>query len=92
MTSVILLLECIKFLLGIILLVVLLWVILIRFKHGFRNYYLNKVYAWLSTGCSFACNYLRPLVILEQVDYSPLILIFILWFAQRAIDLLIMFL
>lgn len=92
MTNLILCLEYIKATLGLMMLIVLFWVITSRFTHGFRYYYITKAYSWLESGCNFFCNFLKPLVILDQVDYSPLILIFILWFIQRFIDLIIMFL
>lgn len=83
-------LECIKFVIGLMMLMVIIWSMLNRIGAQIRNEYVRIAYIHVSNVCYWLCKPLKPLLILDQIDYTPILLIFVLWMLQKIIDIAIL--
>lgn len=84
-------LQIIRSILGMCMLGAILWLVISKIQYNFTNYYFNIFYTRLEFAGGYACQYLKPLLILEHIDYTPVILIFVLWLLQKMIDVVILY-
>lgn len=69
----------------------ILWLVMSKMQYNFTNHYLSVGYTYLEYAGIYVCKYLRPLLILEHIDYTPIILVFILWSLQKIIDIVLLY-